>query len=75
MSFGRRFRVGETKWLQVRAEFFNVFNRTEFAGPSTGQGPITYSGGLINGGFGTINIKSGLNIGPRNGQVLARFSF
>ncbi len=75
MSFGRRFRVGEAKWLQVRAEFFNVFNRTEFAGPSTGQGPITYSNGLISGGFGTINIKSGLNIGPRNGQVLARFSF
>jgi hypothetical protein len=74
-SLGRRFRIKEHVTLQVRAEFFNVFNRTIFGNPSTSIGPITYSNGLINGGFGTVNIKGNLSTGPRNGQIVARVQF
>jgi outer membrane receptor protein involved in Fe transport len=74
-SFGRKFRIHEHVTFLIRAEFFNVFNRTYFAGPSTSLGPVTTSGGLINGGFGTINVKSGLYTGPRNGQIVARIQF
>ena len=34
MSLGRMFRIKERMSLQVRAEFFNVFNRTYLANPS-----------------------------------------
>jgi hypothetical protein len=74
-SLGRKFRLREHVSLQIRAEFFNVFNRTYFANPSTTLGPITYSGGLINGGFGTVNEKAGLYTPPRNGQIVARIQF
>jgi hypothetical protein len=93
MNLGRTFYFKkESKMsLNVRAEFFNVFNRTEFNNPtSTGpQGSRTCTNGPIaagsnscnaggvtstSSGFGSINYTS-LAGQPRNGQLVARFTF
>jgi hypothetical protein len=89
MNIGRTFRIAERKSLEVRAEFFNVFNRTYLANPSTSgpQGAQTCTNGSANAtthtcnaggtavsGFGYINDTS-LSTQPRNGQLVARFSF
>jgi Carboxypeptidase regulatory-like domain len=99
INVGRTFRVGERKSLEVRAEFFNVLNRMELNGPSSGspQGarscsitvPTAGLAGSVNvaagvnscpagysspSGFGAISY-TGLAIQPRNGQIVARFTF
>lgn len=97
LSFGRRFRLGEQKAFEIRAEFFNVFNRTYLANPtvtgtagSTTNNPIgarscsggvtlaadagSCSSGTAVSGFGFINSTS-LQTAPRNGQIVARFTF
>ena len=44
VGFGRVFRLKERVTMQIRAEFYNVFNRTEMANPTsstrTGRRPI-----------------------------------
>jgi hypothetical protein len=76
LSLGRTFRIREGISLQFRGEFFNAFNRTVFAAPSSGNptASTTTTAGLgLSGGFGFIN---GLNSGtPRNGQVIIRLGF
>ena len=89
MNLGRTFRIREGKSLEVRAEFFNIFNRLELNGPSTGspQGARTCTngavaagtntcaaGGTSPSGFGAISY-TGLSSQPRNGQLVARFRF
>ena len=99
INVGRKFAIGERKSLELRAEFFNVLNRLEINGPSTGnpQGArscniTTPTAGLPNSvnvpagtfscpagytapsGFGAISY-TGLAIQPRNGQIVARFTF
>jgi hypothetical protein len=89
MNIGRTFRVGEKKSLNIRAEFFNIFNRLELNTPSSGSpqgtrsctnGPIAagtsscVAGGLSPSGFGSISYTS-LAAQPRNGQLVARFTF
>ncbi len=82
MNFGRTFRMGhEGKYnLQIRAEFQNIFNRHFYATPVTtgslGVAPSTV-GGIITGGYGTINTTTGTGAGaiPRAGQAVARFTF
>ena len=62
--------------FQIRAEFFNVFNRTYMNDP-VATNPLqtpTRSNGVLTGGFGYINPGS-LNSQPRNGQLVARFQF
>ena len=76
MSLGRSFRQREGMNLQIRAEFFNIFNRTEMSNP-TGTNALatqTFSKGLTTSGFGYINIGS-LAFGPRSGQIVAQFHF
>jgi hypothetical protein len=76
LSIGRNFKIGESKMFSVRAEFFNVFNRTVYANPvSTSPTATTTfnSAGLLTGGFGFINQNS--NGQPRNGQLVGRFTF
>ena len=93
MSLARNFRVGkEGKYvLQLRAEFYNVFNRLFLGAPSTGNPGAclgatgnagcfttsTYSGvgGILTGGYGTIGTIGGGGASPRNGQLVARFTF
>jgi hypothetical protein len=53
--------------LQIRAEFTNVFNRTQFGNPSTTApaAPPTKTNGVYSGGFGTINeFVSGPRVQP-----------
>jgi len=77
MGLGRTFAIRERVRFQIRAEFFNVFNRT-YLNPPTSTNALqtaTYNAqGLLTGGFGYINPGSVLNP-PRNGQLVARIQF
>jgi hypothetical protein len=83
MSFARNFRVGkEGKYvLQIRGEFFNIFNRLFLSAPSLANPNVaitttTYAGQAINNtGFGSIATLNGGGATPRNGQAVVRFTF
>jgi len=76
LSLGRIFRIREGMSFQIRAEFFNPFNRTYMNDPVATNPllPPTNSNGVLTSGFGYINPGS-LNSQPRNGQIVARFQF
>ncbi len=77
MSLGRIFRIREGMRFQIRAEFFNVFNRTYLNQPTSAnalQAQGRTASGVTTNGFGYINPGSVLNP-PRNGQIVARFQF
>jgi hypothetical protein len=77
MAFGRLFAIREGLNLQVRAEFYNVFNRTEMGNPSASSAGATQtvnSLGVPTGGFGYINSGSNYS-SPRQGQVVVRLQF
>ena len=77
MSLGRVFRLKERMSFQVRAEFFNIFNRTYLANPSLTAPTQTQArngAGQPTSGWGYINPTS-LYSQPRNGQLVARFTF
>jgi hypothetical protein len=81
MSFGRTFRVRERASLQVRVEFTNIFNRTEFNNPTSLTAVATQTrvnNSNVNSqtvsGFGYINNGTVFSQ-PRQGQIVARFSF
>ena len=77
MSLGRIFRIRESMNFQVRAEFFNVFNRTYLNNPTSTNAAatqVTNSLGQATGGFGWINTGSTFS-GPRTGQLVARFQW
>ncbi len=77
MSLGRVFRFRERMSFQVRAEFFNIFNRTYLANPALTaptQPQARNSAGQPISGWGYINPTS-LYAQPRNGQLVARFRF
>ncbi len=77
LSIGRIFRLTEKMNFSVRAEFFNVFNRTYLNNPDSGNAlatPQVSSTGQTISGFGRINTGSTF-LPPRSGQVVARFSF
>jgi hypothetical protein len=73
MSFGRTFRMRERMSLQIRAEFFNVFNRTEMNNPSGSNAQATQvlQNGQTASGFGYISTGS-VAFGPRSGQIVAQ---
>jgi hypothetical protein len=77
LNLGRTFRIKERTSLELRAEFFNVFNRLEYPNPSASNplATTTYnsSTGLLSGGFGYINVSS--VGGQRTGELVARLSF
>jgi hypothetical protein len=90
MSLGRTFRIKEGMNLQIRAEFTNIFNRTEANNPTSTNGLATQtcanaagaavpcSGAYFRttGGFGYINTApTATTIAPRSGQLVARFQF
>lgn len=59
MNLSRTFRFKERYSLQLRAEFTNIFNRTQIGNPITSAPavkPTTNAAGQYNGGFGTINL-------------------
>ncbi len=80
MSLGRTFRIREKMSLQIRAEFFNIFNRVYWANPSTTaptQPQARNGAGVPTSGWGYINATSAASSPyyPRNGQLVARFTF
>ncbi|HWB85037.1 MAG TPA: TonB-dependent receptor [Bryobacteraceae bacterium] len=78
MNIGRTFHFRERLQLNVRAEFFNVFNRVYLPMPSNNNPLATATfntvTGAPTGGFGYITNSSGIG-GQRNGQLVARFQF
>ena len=79
MNIGRTFQIRERIKLNVRAEFFNVFNRVTLGNPSSGNPTQTTTVNNATGaisGFGYYSIGSTSNSGgPRTGLIVARFQF
>jgi hypothetical protein len=79
MNFGRTFQLRERMSLNVRAEFFNVFNRVTLGTPSSGNPTQTTSVNNLTGaisGFGYYSVGSSSNAGgQRIGLLVARFQF
>ncbi len=80
LSLGRVFRISEKMQASIRAEFFNVFNRTYMVDPDSGNFQATPTidskTGKVASGFGRINTGSfNTDFVPRSGQVVARFVF
>ncbi|MGD9562868.1 MAG: TonB-dependent receptor [Pyrinomonadaceae bacterium] len=80
LSFGKNTRLTEQTSLQLRLEFFNIFNRVNFADPSGGLS----CGGAVGvcGNFGESIATVGNQLGgllgfggPRQVQLSARFNF
>ena len=78
MSLARNFRIRETMNLQIRAEFTNIFNRTEVNNPVSTNALATQTRssttGLTTAGFGWLNTGT-VFATPRSGQLVARFQF
>jgi hypothetical protein len=92
LSLGRTFGLAKENRikLDVRAEFFNVFNRLFLASPfgvatgaaaaqTTGPNPaaptVRNTQGALVSGYGFVNTFNGNGSQPRTGQIVARFSF
>ena len=73
------FRMKERMNLQVRAEFFNVFNRLQLNNPDSGNALAAQARnaqGVPTSGFGRINSGGVFADRPaRSGQIVARFQF
>jgi hypothetical protein len=77
MSFGRVFRIKERASLQIRAEFTNIFNRTQFSNPTATNALATQSrnaAGQTTAGFGYISTATPFSA-PGQGQLVARVTF
>jgi hypothetical protein len=83
MSFGRSFAITERARFWVRAEFVNIFNRTQVPNPvttgfTTAIARISVPGGgqVNNSGFGAIATRPTAGvIGERSGLLVARLTF
>ncbi len=76
VNVGRMFQLRERLRFQVRAEFFNLFNRLNLPGPTSGNPlatPTRNASGVPTAGFGFVNANAAG--GQRNGQLVARFEF
>lgn len=76
LAIGRMFRIRESIKLQLRAEFFNPFNRTYLNNPDSTNAAATQNvtAGQVVSGFGRISTGS-TSLPPRSGQVVARFQW
>lgn len=79
MSIARNFRFSEGKMnLQIRAEFSNVFNRTQVNNPTSGNALAAQTRnattGVTTAGFGWINTAT-VASPARSGTLVARFTF
>ncbi|MCU1325390.1 MAG: hypothetical protein JWN34_760, partial [Bryobacterales bacterium] len=76
-SIGRIFRLREKVSFQIRAEFFNILNRTYLGNPSATNPTATQqrnAQGVPTAGYGFINAIS-LQANPRNGQIVGRLTW
>jgi len=77
MSLGRIFRVREGMSLQLRAEFFNIFNRTFINNPTSTNAlalQVRSGAGVPTPGFGFISAGS-VAAANRTGQLVGRISW
>jgi hypothetical protein len=75
-SLGRIFHIWEKTNLEIRGEFFNIFNRINVPAASATnplQTQVVSAAGVPQSGFGYMNASSGT--AGRSGQVVARFVF
>ena len=81
INLGRTWRFKERMSLNLRVEFSNIFNRTFYNNPSYTNPtlPVTRNSlGNLTGGFGyisTVFAPTNQLAQPRNGTIVARFSF
>ena len=87
MNLGRIWRIKERTTFNFRAEFTNIFNRAVVGDPSSNNFLAQVSrlpNGNTSSGFGTINAISAptatgsaniINLSPRIGTLVARFTF
>ena len=83
ISLGRTFRMKERATLNIRAEFYNMFNRLFLTPPSATNPalpPTKNILGQLTGGYGYVNMVPGPSNttyveSPRSGQIVARFQF
>ncbi|HKX29893.1 MAG TPA: TonB-dependent receptor [Blastocatellia bacterium] len=76
LSLGRRFAIKEKMSFEIRAEFFNIFNRKILPMPESFNptaGVNRNEAGELSSGFGYVNANN--VVGQRNGQLVARFQF
>jgi hypothetical protein len=76
-SLGRIFRLREKMSLQIRAEFFNIFNRTFLNTPTSGNAQaiqVRNSAGVPTSGFGFISAGS-VAAANRTGQLVGRIQW
>ncbi len=76
-NVGRTFRIKESITFNVRAEFSNVFNRTQMNNPSSANAttaPARNALGVYTNGFGFINTGGTASL-PRQGTIVARLQF
>ena len=75
LSIGRSFRINDQQRFEVRAEFFNAFNRIQLNNPDAAnplQTQQTNAQGVPTSGYGRIN--TGTVYGPpRSGQIVTRY--
>ena len=83
MNLGRTWRIKERYSLNIRAEFTNIFNRLFWNNPTAtnaAAAQLRAPNGNASSGFGYMNTStfsqsSGVNILPRQGVLVARFTF
>jgi hypothetical protein len=83
MNLGRTWRFKERYAFNVRAEFSNIFNRAFWNNPTATNAAakqVNLPNGIASSGFGYMNTttfsqSSGSNILPRQGTLVARFTF
>jgi hypothetical protein len=83
INFGRTWRFKERMSLNLRVEFANIFNRAYYNNPSYTNPtlPVTHNPAnpaYLSGGFGyisTVFAPTNQLAQPRNGTIVARFSF
>ena len=77
LGVGRTFRIREKATLNIRAEFTNLFNRTEINNPTSTNARATQTTGAAGNtvaGFGWIDTSSVITP-SRQGTIVARFQF
>jgi len=79
MNIGKKFSIPaghrEPMTLQVRAEFFDVFNRAFYSGPSSGNFEVNSTNNTTTSAFGRVNPSSFGRSQYRTGQFVARLQF
>ena len=78
LAIGRLFRIRERASLSLRVEFTNLFNRTEANDPTATNPQLAQTrnaAGQTTAGFGYVNTLGTTFAAPRQGQIVARFTF